>query len=371
MATVVGERMSQMNQLYGRAASSFGGDKSPYTAFSWQSSAGTPDQSLDNPPCNSNTTLIDDEAQAHGLEYDQLSQALVQGAVPAVYSRRIQAAQPMSSELNPNATTFVPGRFVEYGYFPLPIYAPDTWLHILDIGLLASNPALPPILMKLGPWTFDTLSDLAQLFCWEILAKANIVDFGLEAALFARDVRDALTIHYSEWHSSCFVSHMQKYAVEHFKSFWCSLDNPDAISPRNRLETKRWNVALGLSCFIADMFSFGLIQAPIMHECLGILLHEMVSVQHVRAVQSMVKRAGPTLWKTADSHERRQEFTTRFVDRTALLPDNASLTGREESICKVIKADNIISLISEWQARRSECPPPAVKSIWGLSGLNM
>ncbi|KAG2338146.1 hypothetical protein BDR05DRAFT_841292, partial [Suillus weaverae] len=65
----------------------------------------------------------------------------------------------------------------------------------------------------------------------------------------------------------------------------------------------RWNVALVFACFIADMFSFGFIQTPIMHECLGILLHEMVSVQHVRAVQAMVKRAGPTLWQTADSHE--------------------------------------------------------------------
>ncbi|KAG1869061.1 hypothetical protein DFJ58DRAFT_723463 [Suillus subalutaceus] len=369
METVDVELMSQRNHLYERAASSFVGDNSPYAAFSWQSSAGTPDRTLNNSPCSSNTTLVDNET--HGLEYDQLSQASVQETVPGVHSCRILAAQSIKSELNPNATTFIPDRFVEYGYFPPPIHAPEAWLHILDIGMLASNPTLPPLLVRLGPWSIDTLRDLAQLFCWEILAKANIVDFGPEAALFARDVRDTLTTHHSEWHSSCFVSHLQKYALDHFKSLWCSLDNPDAISQRNKLETKHWNVALDFSCFIADMFSFGLIEIPIMHECLGILLHEMVGVQHVRAVQAMVKRAGPTLWQSADSHERRQEFTTQFVERTTLLPDNASLTGREESIRKVIKADNIISLISGWQARRSECPPPAVKSIWGLSGLNM
>jgi len=118
-------------------------------------------------------------------------------------------------------------------------------------------------------------------------------------------------------------------------------DNPGAISPRNRLETKRWNVALDFSCFIADMFSFGLIETPIMHGCLGILLHEMASVQHVRVIQAMVKRAGPTLWQSADSHERRQEFTMKFVERIKSLPDNASLTGREESIRKVIKVCDI------------------------------
>ncbi|KAG2354642.1 hypothetical protein BDR07DRAFT_1382073, partial [Suillus spraguei] len=150
----------------------------------------------------------------------------------------------------------------------------------------------------------------------------RIVDFGPEAAPFARE------------------------------------DNPNAISLWNRLETKRWNVTLDFSCFIADMFSFDLTQILIMHEYLGILLHEMVDVQHVRTIQAMVKRAESTLWQSADSHERRHEFTTRFMGRTALLADNASLTGRAESIRKVMKADNIISLISEWQARRSEYPPP-------------
>lgn len=74
-----------------------------------------------------------------------------------------------------------------------------------------------------------------------------------------------------------------------------------------------------------------------MHHCLGILLREMVSVQHVRVIQAMVKRAGPTLWQTADSHQRRHEFTQYFVQRTRSLPDDASLTERKESIRKVIE----------------------------------
>jgi len=211
------ELMSQMNQFHKHAVPSFTGDKSPYAAFS-----GTPDRSLSNSPCSSNTTLVDDEGQTHRLEYSQLGQKSVKGTVSGIQTYRIQAAQSIKSELNPNATTFVPDRFVEYGYFPPPINTPEAWLHILDIGMLASDPTLPPLLVRLGPWSIDTLRDLARLFCWEILAKANIVDFGPEAALFVRDVRDTLTIHHSEWHSSCFVSHLQKSAIDHFKSFWCS-----------------------------------------------------------------------------------------------------------------------------------------------------
>ncbi|KAG2051594.1 hypothetical protein BDR06DRAFT_1010311 [Suillus hirtellus] len=357
--------MSQKNHFYQSEASSFGGYKNPNVTFSCQSSAGTLDRSLNNSPCSSNTTLVDDEAQARGLTYGRLHQASVQETVPGV--------QSMKSDLNANATTFIPSRFVEYGYFPPPAHTPVAWVRILDAGMLASNIALPTVLAQSGPWSFDTLRDLAQLFCWEILAKANIVDFGPEAAFFAREVRDALRLHHSEWASSCFVAQLQTAVLEHFKSFWCSLNNPHVISPRRKLEMKRWNVALDLSRFMADLFAFGLIQPPIMHDCLGILLHEMVSVEHVRVVQSMIKRAGPRLWQTADAHERRQEFTRRFMERTALVPDNASLIGREDSNENlplfVAQADNIISLIGDWQARRPECPPLAVKSVWGSSGL--
>lgn len=119
-------------------------------------------------------------------------------------------------------------------------------------------------------------------------------------------------------------------------------NNPHVISPRRKLEMKRWNIALDFSRFIADLFAFDLIQLPIMHDCLGILLHEMVSVEHVRVVQSMIKRAGPKLWQTADAHERRQEFTRRFMERAALVPDNASLIGREDSVRRVINVCAIL-----------------------------
>ncbi|KAG2102266.1 uncharacterized protein F5147DRAFT_293722, partial [Suillus discolor] len=328
VATTDVELMSQMNQFYQSEASSLGGYKNPNAALSRQSSAGTPDRSLNNSPCSSNTTLVDDEAQARGLKYGKLHQAQVQETVPSV--------QSINSDLNANAAAFIPNRFVEYGYFPPPAHTPAAWVRILDTGMLAPNIALPTVLAQSGPWSFDTVRDLAQLFCWEILAKANIIDFGPEAAFFAREVRDALKLHHSEWVSTCFVVHLQTAVLEHFKSFWCSLNNPYVISPQQKLEMRRWNVALDFSRFLADLFAFGLIQLPIMHDCLGILLHEMVSVEHVRVVQSMIKRAGPKLWQTADAHERRQEFTRRFMERTALVPDNASLIGREDSVRRVI-----------------------------------
>lgn len=279
----------------------------------------------------------------------------------------VPAAQSTKPGLNLNAETFVP----EHGYFPPPHGTPETWLEHLDAGMLSSDPKLPPLLVHSCSWTSNTLCDLAQLFCWEILAKANIVDFGPQAACFAREVYNTLANNHSdsEWLSSSFAFHLQQHAFKHFKSIWCSQENPNAISQGQILDNIRWNVALDFSCFIADLFSFGLVKTSTMHHCLGILLREMVSVQHVRVIQAMVKRAGPTLWQTADSHQRRHEFTQYFVQRTRSLPDDASLTERKDSIRKVIEADNIIPLISAWLAQRPECPPPAEKSIWGLAGL--
>ncbi|KAG2131778.1 hypothetical protein DEU56DRAFT_450450 [Suillus clintonianus] len=302
-------------------------------AFSWQSSAGTPDRSLNKSSCSSSPTLVDDEAEVHALQNSQLSE-------PS--SRRIQVPK---FELDPYAPAFVPSvstlRLAEYGYFPPPINTNEKWLEILKDGMLIPDPRLPTRLVE-GSWTFQQLCDLAKLFCWQILAKANMEDFGPQAARFAREVRDAFTNHHSEWHSSCFVSHLQMYALDHFKLYWCSHNNPNAISLRKRLEGKRWNTALNFSCFIADMFSVGLIQVPMMHECLGILLHEMVRVEHVHTVQAMVRHAGPALWQAADSSVRRHEFTTRYLERTVSLQDNANLHARQDNIWAVIQVNAIL-----------------------------
>ncbi|KAG1743172.1 uncharacterized protein EDB91DRAFT_231067 [Suillus paluster] len=330
MATFDAELRAQMNQLFEPAGSAFCRDEIRYPTSSGQSSAGTPDRSLSGSPCSSSVTLCEEvEEEAHKLKDDQLSGALVQETVSSIHSRHIQA---MKAEFNPNAAVFIPSspiiRLLASGRAPSTIGITQTWQDILRFGTqITDRPfrlRLVRQLFDMGPWTFNALCDLAWHFYLAVANKPSIMNLGPEAAIFAVEFRDALRIHDSEWDSSCFVFHLQKYALEHFKPYWCSHDNPWAISLRNKPDVKRWKAALDLSGFIADMFAFDIIKAPTMHECLGILLHEMVSVEHVRAVQTMVKRAGPTLWQTADSHERLQEFTTRFLERTSLLPDNAN-----------------------------------------------
>ena len=114
-------------------------------------------------------------------------------------------------------------------------------------------------------------------------------------------------------------------------------DNPRAISARRRPDGEQYLSAFNLSCFIADMFALRLVDALTMHECLGILLREMVGVEHVFAIQAMVMRAGAGLWQGADSHRLLREFTSSFLERSSWLRDDASLSGLRASIQEVVK----------------------------------
>jgi len=162
-------------------------------------------------------------------------------------------------------------------------------------------------------------------------------------------------------------------------------DNPRAISARRRLDGEQYLSAFNLSCFIADMFALRLVDAPTMHECLGILLREMVGVEHVFAIQAMVMRAGAGLWQGADSHRLLREFTSSFVERSSWLRDDASLSGLGTSIQEVVKVcimplnghsirpmyslftmqdGNIICTINEWHAQHSDYSLSTATSIW-------
>lgn len=85
------------------------------------------------------------------------------------------------------------------------------------------------------------------------------------------------------------------------------------------------------------MFVLYLIDAPTIHECLGILLREMAGVEHVFNIQATVMRAGARLWQGVDSHRLLQTFTTSFLERSSSLLDDASLSGLDVSIQEVIQ----------------------------------
>ncbi|OJA14371.1 hypothetical protein AZE42_04957 [Rhizopogon vesiculosus] len=378
------ELMTQFNQLFEPPTSSFRGDECSFERCSTclgQSEASTPDRHMNESPCSSSSgTLVSEEDfQAHKLMDVQLIQPPIPGSdkaqetVSDTRSTHIFSPQPRKSEFNPNAAPFVPShstilRLASSSPAPTLVDVKQTWQELLPLGSSTTEPSrrrhFARALAVSNPWTFDTLCELAQHFCWISADYEHTGACPGSTALFAQDVRDAVTSTDTAWEPSCFTFQLKKYALEHFKSYWSSLHNPNAISSDSKPDNTQCKSAFNLSCFIADMFALRLIDAPTMHECLGILLREMAGVEHVFTIQAVIIRAGARLWQGADSHCLFREFTTCFLERSSSLPDDASITGLETSIQEVIQAGNINRMINEWHAQRSEYPSPVIKSIW-------
>jgi hypothetical protein len=73
-----------------------------------------------------------------------------------------------------------------------------------------------------------------------------------------------------------------------------------------------------------------------MIQCLGIVLNEMCSVEHVYVLQNMVISAKETLWHGPDSQKLTKHFIATFAQRTSSLPDHASF-GPPVSIATIVK----------------------------------
>jgi len=205
-------------------------------------------------------------------------------------------------------------------------------------------------------WSFDNICVLVQMFCWEC---ARPTGYGP----FARAVYEALKTHYGEWESSCFRFHLRKCALESFRIAWSSI-NPRAIS-RYRPPTPEYlQHAYHISTFVAELFAVELIPWTVMIQCLGIVLNEMCSVEHVYVLQNMVISAKETLWHGPDSQKLTKHFIATFAQRTSSLPDHASF-GPPVSIATIVKEANIARKIHAWHSTRpATCPIVVQKSIW-------
>ncbi|KAF9221543.1 hypothetical protein BS17DRAFT_252325 [Gyrodon lividus] len=193
------------------------------------------------------------------------------------------------------------------------------------------------------------------MFCWEC---AHPTTYGT----FAHAVYDALKTHDGEWESSCFRFHLRKCALESFRIAWSTV-NPRAISKYNPPTPEYLEYACHLSAFVAEIFAVGLIPRSPMIQCLGTLLKEMCSIEHVYVLQTMVISAKETLWQGPNSQKLTKEFITNFAQRMSSLPDHASF-GRPASIAIIVREADIARKINEWHKRRPTCPIIVEESIW-------
>lgn len=220
------EVMTQINQLFEPPTSSFRDDQSR-EKYLRPPKAYTPDRDINDTPCSSSSgTLVSEDdslphAQPHKLADDQ----------PASDTRRchIFSPQPRKSDFNPNATPFVPSPstiLLLESSSPAPtlVDVKQTWQKLLAAGSSTTEPSqrhhFARALAVSDRWTFSALCELAQHFCWISADYEHTASCPGPAALFAQDVRDAITSADTQWEPSCFTFQLKKYALEHFKSHW-------------------------------------------------------------------------------------------------------------------------------------------------------
>ncbi|KIK99835.1 hypothetical protein PAXRUDRAFT_8602 [Paxillus rubicundulus Ve08.2h10] len=311
---------------------------------------------LSDSPCSSSATLLNEDRDDLSSDAFKLiqspedSQASDAGANPAnctpwppssevsevLPKQHLHALTPAKSSFNPKAAPFIPSPKTILGFMQMsmqtsPVPARPFWVdwfwHGSPTDDLGEQEATAKGMMLITTWSFDNIRALAQMFCWECARPTT-------SGPFARAVYEALKTHCGEWESSCFRFYLRKYAIESFRIAW-SFVNSQAISQYNPPTPEHLQYTYHISTFVVELFAAELILRTPMIQCLGTILNEMCSIEHVYALQKMVISAKEMLWQGPDSQKFTEQFVANFAQRTSSLPDRASF-GPPASIAVIV-----------------------------------
>ncbi|EIN12305.1 hypothetical protein PUNSTDRAFT_41968 [Punctularia strigosozonata HHB-11173 SS5] len=155
-------------------------------------------------------------------------------------------------------------------------------------------------------WSSQTLNDLAWAFIKHATDTQHARPFA--AALFAKTVRDQLAETAGQWVARDFVGRLENNAMTRFASQWYSGNRYSimrTISARGEvhgLETYRKGAHI--STLIGLLFNYGFLKAECVVACLQVLMAEMTHVEHLLAVERIVRHCGRDVWRARASRTR-------------------------------------------------------------------
>ncbi|KAJ3801959.1 hypothetical protein GGU11DRAFT_767293 [Lentinula aff. detonsa] len=216
-------------------------------------------------------------------------------------------------------------------------------------------------------WHSEALAELAQHYCWK--ASAANTDVNRETmAPFAWEVYRALYTAFDEDTAESFVCHLRNLLIGTFEGCWFATESFKAISYRFTPSEEYVTSATWLAAFIGDLFTFGLIRVQHIKLCLNILVHELISLQHISAISVMIDHAGPQFWcypggvrsttlpltmaKVEEpSREMINLFLRNFLPKTAKLQNGNSVLARKVvagSSEKDKKVNEVLDILAQW-----------------------
>ncbi|KAF5343344.1 hypothetical protein D9758_014187 [Tetrapyrgos nigripes] len=246
---------------------------------------------------------------------------------------------PKNTQLNPNATPFVPrpARSHSYPsstpsapsrresepslpYLTIPSFilqAPPSseWTAIFARACLLPPTALDALsnyardLVHSRLWNREALAELAQHFCWKAFcpqidaeSRSSSSPASLKGVLketlapFAAEVHYQLYLGNDEETANSFIWHLRESVLGTFRATWHASKSAKAISYRVTPTFSYVESGLSLVCFIGDLFSVRLFDEPQVGSCLSILVDELVSLEHISAIFCLIKHAEALFW---------------------------------------------------------------------------
>ncbi|KAG6899793.1 hypothetical protein C0993_006917 [Termitomyces sp. T159_Od127] len=162
------------------------------------------------------------------------------------------------------------------------------------------------IIVAAEAWEPEQLAELAQEFCWRC-AEATQDD--IEAILIFM-----LRLHWRFKHMKSkkiadeFEWHLKEFILGTFISVWDANANCEAIS-YDKADPEIISAAHMLTIAIGELFNRGFLDTRDIHNCLGVLIPNFVSVEHAEAVAALFHHTGPRYWhEHPDGRGHLQDF---------------------------------------------------------------
>lgn len=280
----------------------------------------------------------------------------------AVFTPKATFQLPPVTEVDHDLFSSSPPRPLEHPFPNPPIQTQRRWMSIFHTAIQHPRATLPVLAAY--------AQDLVDAIRWD-QSEAEIIELtkqiSLQAMLnggsnsnilapFAREIHLCLQSTFGEHISHSFAWHLREGTMGVFKASWCTTVCPNAISRNNSPSEEYVHTATAFLRFIGELFSTGVLIKENISVCLSVLVHELVSIEHIEAIRTLIESAEVGFWYGPEDGRPSGELISRFIQHFSTKVDNLQdgvtpfsvlgrLDGPEERDAKV---HEVLSMLSEW-----------------------
>ncbi|KAG7088825.1 hypothetical protein E1B28_012781 [Marasmius oreades] len=306
-------------------------------------------------------TDILDQVDIYDIKYGKELNPTASPFTPKGHSQLETRASPNSPNRHRNSYASSPLLRHSPTYHAAPVQTTD-WLSIFHAAIVHPRPTLPVLaayardLVDTTQWdqSEEDIIELTKRICFQAMVNDETNHEVL--APFAREIMLCLHDSFAEHISHSFAWHLREGTMGVFKASWCTTVCPNAISYHTAPSEEYVHTATTFLHFIGDLFSMGILTKENISMCLSVLAHELVSIEHIEAIRTLIESAQVEFWCSPGETRPSGEMMRRFIQHFSMKVDNfqdgvtpfsvlGRLAGPEERDAKV---HEVLSMLSHW-----------------------